>query len=81
MAEIEKRIGQKCWIDLNGIESSDEFVEKIMRAINKAEVIIFMHSKRSAKAPYVRKEIHGGIACSRLLRPLMWLREQNSQVN
>lgn len=57
VAEIEKRIGQKCWIDLNGIESSDEFVEKIIRAINKAEIVIFMHSKRSAKAPYVRKEI------------------------
>lgn len=55
--EIEKRIGQKCWIDLNGIESSDEFVEKIIRAINQAEIVIFMHSKRSAKAPYVRKEI------------------------
>ena len=55
--EIEKRIGQKCWIDLNGIESSDEFVEKIIHAINQAEIVIFMHSKRSAKAPYVRKEI------------------------
>ena len=57
MSEIEKRIGQKCWIDLNGIESSDEFVEKIIRAISKAEVVIFMHSKRSAKPSYVLKEI------------------------
>lgn len=55
--EIEKRVGTKCWIDLNGIESSDHFIEKIISAINAAEIVLFMYSKASSVAPYVRKEV------------------------
>lgn len=57
VAEIEKRIGTKCWIDLNGIKSADYFIEKIISAINAAEIVLLMYSKASSIAPYVRKEV------------------------
>lgn len=43
--KIEAAIGEKCWIDLAGIESDAQFVEVIMRAIDAAEVVLFMYSK------------------------------------
>lgn len=55
--EIERQTGQKCWIDIDGIESADEFINKITGAINTAEIIVFMHTRQSAKAKFARKEI------------------------
>ncbi len=42
--QIESRLGVKCWIDYNGIESATQFRTKICNAIDKAEVLLFMHS-------------------------------------
>ena len=41
---IEKSVGVKCWIDLNGIESDAQFVNIIMNAIDKSTVFLFMYS-------------------------------------
>lgn len=41
---IEQSIGEKCWIDLDGIESDAQFVNVIIGAINKADVFLFMYS-------------------------------------
>ena len=41
---IEAELGIKCWVDLDGIESSEQFVTKICKAIDQAEVVLFMHS-------------------------------------
>ena len=41
---IESQLGIKCWIDLNGIESSAQFGSVICKAIDTAEVVLFMHS-------------------------------------
>lgn len=57
VADIENQVGVGCWIDLNGIAPSDAFVEKIIEAINMVGVVVFMHSKNSAEAPFVKKEI------------------------
>jgi hypothetical protein len=43
--EIESRLGVKCWIDLSGIESSEQFEHKICKALDAAEVVLFMYSK------------------------------------
>lgn len=40
---IENQLGIKCWVDLDGIESSTQFASKICSAIDNAEVVIFMH--------------------------------------
>ena len=44
--DIEKNVGVKCWIDLDGIESDAQFANVIMKAINRAEVFLFMYSRR-----------------------------------
>lgn len=43
--KIERETGQKCWIDLDGIESDQQFANVIINAINNAETILFMYSK------------------------------------
>ena len=44
--DIEKNVGEKCWIDLDGIESDAQFVDVIIKAINEAEIFLFMYSKK-----------------------------------
>ena len=43
--QIESALGEKCWIDLDGIESDAQFKNVIIRAINNAEIVLFMYSK------------------------------------
>lgn len=43
--KIEGETGQKCWIDLDGIESDKQFANVIINAINNAKTILFMYSK------------------------------------
>ena len=42
--KIEKQLGQKCWIDIDGIESDAQFVGVIINAINQADIFLFMYS-------------------------------------
>lgn len=42
--KIEISLGEKCWIDLDGIESDAQFVNVIISAINKASIMLFMYS-------------------------------------
>lgn len=42
--KIEKATRISCWIDLEGIESDEQFVSVIMNAINEAEIVLFMYS-------------------------------------
>ena len=42
---IEKNIGVNCWIDLDGIESDAQFANVIIKAINNAQVFLFMYSR------------------------------------
>ena len=42
--EIEQKTGNRCWIDLDGIESDAQFANVIIRAINNAQVFLFMYS-------------------------------------
>jgi len=49
--EIERRLGVPCWIDLEGIESGDQFENRIIKAINDADIVLFMMTKESI-APY-----------------------------
>lgn len=42
---IENATGEKCWIDIDGIESCDAFRKVIMNAIKECEVFLFMYSQ------------------------------------
>ena len=43
--QIESTLGEKCWIDLDGIESDAQFANVIINAIDDCEVVLFMYSK------------------------------------
>lgn len=47
--QIESALGEKCWIDLDGIESDALFKNVIIRAINECEIVLFMYSKAHSK--------------------------------
>ena len=47
--QIESSIGEKCWIDLDGIESDAQFANVIINAINNSEVFLFMYSSAYSK--------------------------------
>lgn len=46
---IEKNVGEKCWIDLDGIESDAQFENVIINAINNAPIFLFMYSNSHTK--------------------------------
>lgn len=45
MDQIESTLNERCWIDLEGIESDAVFANKIIGAINDCELFLFMYSK------------------------------------
>lgn len=49
--KIKQKTGVDCWIDLDGIESGDQFQNVIIDAIDKADIVVFMLSKNFI-APY-----------------------------
>lgn len=49
--EIRQKTGIDCWIDLEGIESGDQFQNVIIDAIDNADIVVFMLSKNFI-APY-----------------------------
>ncbi len=56
--DIEKIASAKCWIDLNGIESDQQFVDVILNAIKSTECFVFMYSPNSAKSEWTKKELN-----------------------
>lgn len=43
--EMESEFGIEFWMDLEGIESYDQFSKRIIKAINECEVFLFIYSK------------------------------------
>ena len=52
VSRIEKLVGVKCWIDIDGVESNRQFVSKICRAIEEAEIVLFMYSSAHLNIDY-----------------------------
>lgn len=44
--EIETETGAECWYDLAKIETSEQFASVICRAIDNADIFLFMHTAR-----------------------------------
>jgi hypothetical protein len=53
---IEQATGEKCWIDLDGIESDAQFVTKIMTAIDQCDVFLFMRSNAHNKIVDLKRD-------------------------
>ena len=47
--KVENATGEKCWIDLDGIESDAMFKSVIIKAINECEVFLFMYSQKHSE--------------------------------
>lgn len=55
---LKRRIpGLRYWFDLTGIESGDEFMDKIVTAIDKSDKVLFMVSDNSIMSPWTKKEV------------------------
>lgn len=50
--EIRNKIGVNCWIDMEGIESGDQFQNVIINAIEEADIVAFILSVNFI-APYI----------------------------
>ena len=49
--ELDNRVGQnRIWIDWTGIESGEDFKDRIMNAIDRSQVILFMLSDNSLQS-------------------------------
>lgn len=57
-AEIEQSTSANCWMDLNGIESGEQFDEKIIYAIENSPVFLFLLSENSMQSKWTKKEIN-----------------------
>lgn len=56
-AEIEKHTNCQCWMDMEGIESGDQFEDIIIKALNKCKFIVFVLSANSMRSVYAQKEV------------------------
>lgn len=55
---IEQHISNvKCWFDLDGIESGEEFTDKIISSIEKSQILLFAVSENSMASPWTQKEV------------------------
>ena len=67
--EIDRELGIDCWMDLDGIESGDQFKKVIIKAINEHDTFLFMLSTNSMASPYALKEL--GFAASKHKRVIL----------
>ena len=55
---LEKVIGEnRIWLDLSGIESGSEFEDRIIKAIDDSEIILFMISDNSMQSVSAKNEV------------------------
>lgn len=54
---LEESIGERIWMDLDGIESGSQFEECIVNAIDNCKVLLFMYSSSSLASEWTKREI------------------------
>lgn len=59
------------WLDLESIESGDEFEEKIISAIDNSERILFMLSDNSYQSKWTKEEVKYGRALDKRIIPIL----------
>ena len=69
---IERHIPDvKCWFDLDGIESGEEFTSKIVSAIEKSKVLLFAVSENSMASPWTQKEVRYAANIGKRIIPVL----------
>lgn len=71
VSDIEKTVGKKCWIDLQGIDSAEQFDDVIVEALSQAKVMLFIMSQNSMNSKFVKKEISFALNKGIRLVPVM----------
>ena len=56
--EMEKHIGQKCWMDLDCIQSGEQFEDIIINALDKCQIVLFMLSDNSLESKWTKREVY-----------------------
>lgn len=56
-ADIESETSADCWMDLDGIESGEQFEKVIIFAINRSSIFLFMLSQNSIKSEWTLDEL------------------------
>ena len=54
---LEESIGERVWLDIDGIESGSQFEEKIVSAIDRSEVFLYMLSESSMASEWTKREV------------------------
>ena len=68
---LEKSIGTKFWIDLEGIESTAQFLNVIRQAIKDSQVVLFMLSDNSINGEWTQREIMFAKECGKRVVPVI----------
>lgn len=55
--EIDRLVGIDCWMDLDGIESGEQFEDVIISAIDRSDTLLFMMSRSSMTSEWALDEI------------------------
>lgn len=62
--------GYIVWMDVDGIESGDEFKKKIVSAIKESQVFVFFSSKVSNVSPWTVKEVNVAVNLKKTIIPI-----------
>ena len=62
--------GFSVWMDIDGIESGDEFKDKIVSAIEESRVFLFFSSEASNASPWTVKEVNVAVALKKSIIPI-----------
>ena len=68
---LEKNVGTKFWIDLDGIESTAQFLNVIRKAIKECQVVLFMLSNNSINGEWTQREIMFAKECGKRVVPVI----------
>ena len=56
--DLEKELGIDCWMDLDGIETGQQFEDVIVRAIDSCQIVLFMLSENSLSSVWTKREVY-----------------------
>lgn len=70
VVERLRREGCDCWIDVDGIESSDEFKRVLVTAIRQSKIVLFFSSKNSNSTEWTVKEINIAVKLKKPIIPV-----------
>ena len=66
-----REAGYSCWMDVDGIESSDRFKRVLVRAIKESKIVLFFSSVNSNSSEWIVKEIDIAVEFNKPILPIL----------